>query len=81
MIKTSFGCTLALTPIYFKIAQNQNRLNMPALVVFKTLGIHQELPHVNKTSKTNYRDFYDEETQKIIADWFHEDIQDFNYKY
>jgi len=35
---------------------------MPALVVFKTLGIHQELPHVNKTSKTNYRDFYDEET-------------------
>ncbi len=54
---------------------------MPALVVFKTLGIHQELPHVNKISKTNYRDFYDEETQKIIADWFHEDIQDFNYKY
>jgi len=49
--------------------------------VFNTLGIHQELPHVNKTSKTNYRDFYDEETQKIIADWFHEDMQAFNYTY
>jgi len=50
-------------------------------LVFKTLGIHQELPHVNKTSKTNYRDFYDDTTQKIIADWFHEDIKVFGYTY
>ena len=49
--------------------------------VFNTIGIHQELPHVNKTSKTNYRDFYDEATQKIIADWFHEDIKVFGYTY
>jgi len=50
-------------------------------LVFNTLGIHQELPHVNKTSKTNYRDFYDDTTQKIIADWFHEDIEFFGYTY
>jgi len=50
-------------------------------LVFNTIGIHQELPHVNKTSKTNYRDFYDDTTQKIIADWFHEDIKVFGYTY
>lgn len=49
--------------------------------VFKTLGITQKLPHINKTSKTNFRDYYDEESRQIISDWFHEDIDIFGYKY
>ena len=49
--------------------------------VFKTLGITQKLPHINKTSKTNYRDYYDDESRQIIADWFHEDIKLFGYNY
>ena len=81
MIKNFFWMCSGTDTDLLQICPKSEPLNMPVLVVFKTLGIHQELPHVNKISKTNYRDFYDEETQKIIADWFHEDIQDFNYKY
>ena len=50
-------------------------------LVANELGISDELPHINKTSKTNYRDFYDESTKRIIADWFHEDIKVFGYTY
>lgn len=47
--------------------------------VFSLLGIDEQLPHLNKTNKTNYKDFYDQETKKIIADWFQEDIKLFDY--
>jgi len=50
-------------------------------LVANELGISDELPHINKTTKTNYRDFYDETTKNIIADWFHEDIKVFDYTY
>jgi hypothetical protein len=50
-------------------------------IIADELGINSELPHINKTKKTNYRDFYDETTQKIIEDWFHEDIEYFGYTY
>jgi chondroitin 4-sulfotransferase 11 len=49
--------------------------------VFETLAIDSSLPHLNKTYKTNYRDFYDEESKKIITEWFHEDIQEFGYQF
>lgn len=47
--------------------------------MFKTLEIEHKLPHLNSTSKTNYRDFYDDETKQIVTDWFHEDIKEFDY--
>jgi len=50
-------------------------------IVAQELGINSVLPHINKTKETNYRDYYDEETKKIIKEWFHEDIKTFEYKY
>ncbi len=50
-------------------------------IVAKELGINSVLPHINKTKETYYRDYYDEETKKIIKEWFHEDIKTFGYKY
>ncbi len=63
-----------------KIIRYEN-LNEGINGVFKTLEIDHELPHLNSTYKTNYRDFYDDETKQIISDWFHEDIKEFGYTF
>ena len=63
-----------------KIIRFEN-LNEGINEVFRTLGIDSNLPHLNKTYKSNYRDFYDEESKQIITKWFHEDIQEFRYKF
>ena len=44
----------------------------------KLLGIDVNLPHLNRTPKTFYRDFYCQSTRIIIADWFTEDIAYFH---
>lgn len=49
--------------------------------IANTLAIESELPHLNKTRKSNYKDYYNQETIEIIADWFDEDIRLFEYSY
>jgi len=49
--------------------------------VAKIIGIDSQLPHINKTTKTNYRDFYDDETRKIVAKWHQEDLDVFGYTF
>lgn len=61
-----------------KIIRFEN-LNEGINEVFKTLSIDSNLPHLNETYKTNYRDFYDNESKQIISEWFREDIQLFGY--
>jgi hypothetical protein len=63
-----------------KIIRFEN-LNEGINEVFETLAIESNLPHLNETYKTNYRDFYDEESIQIITEWFHEDIQEFGYTF
>lgn len=63
-----------------KIIRFEN-LNEGINDVFRTLDINHELPHVNRTHKSNYKDFYDNESKKIISDWFHEDIAVFDYSF
>jgi len=63
-----------------KIIRFEN-LNEGINDVFRNLDINHDLPHVNKTSKSNYSDFYDEKSKKIIEDWFHEDIAVFGYSF
>lgn len=48
-----------------------------------TQDIHYSarLPHLNKTNRVRYRDFYDHETKKIVADWFAKDIDLFKYQF
>lgn len=45
------------------------------------LGLAKELPHLNKTVRKNYKAYYDEETKKIVEDWFKEDIAYFGYTF
>lgn len=39
------------------------------------------LPHVNKSKRTGYQEYYTEETQQIVADLFADDIKEFGYSY
>lgn len=39
------------------------------------------LPHVNSTERTDYIEYYDEETKELVAEIFREDITRFGYKY
>jgi hypothetical protein len=40
-----------------------------------------ELPHQNKTNHSDFREFYNNETQKIIEKAFQKDIKAFNYSF
>jgi len=63
-----------------KVIRFEN-LNEGINEVFETLAIDSSLPHLNETYKSNYRDFYDEESKNVVAKWFHEDIQEFEYQF
>lgn len=69
-----------------------NRINVNEIMKFedlskefekvsKHLGLHINLPHLNRTTKTNYKEFYDDHSKSIITDWFAEDLDIFNYEY
>jgi len=45
------------------------------------IGIKADLPHLNASSRKNYRDYYNDETREIIARWYHEDIEAFTYTF
>lgn len=51
--------------------------------VCNRLHIQANLPHVNRSSQTkrDYRTYYNEQTQRIVADIFQEDIQLFGYDF
>ncbi|RLA53820.1 MAG: hypothetical protein DRR42_03710 [Gammaproteobacteria bacterium] len=40
-----------------------------------------KLPHVKKSSKTDYRSYYNTESISIIADWFVKDTDKFSYSF
>ena len=47
-------------------------------------ALHREksqLPHVKKSSRGDYRDYYDDESREIIADFFRPDIELFDYSF
>jgi len=49
--------------------------------VMNTIGLEAELPHLNASSRTDYRSYYDETSRDIVAQWFHEDIEAFAYEF
>ena len=45
------------------------------------IGISVGLPHINKMDRTDYRDYYDEETRELTARLYAEDIERFGYSF
>jgi len=47
----------------------------------EAIGCAAELPHLNASSRKSYRDYYTDETREIVARWYREDIEFFNYAF
>ena len=45
------------------------------------IGLDTILPHLNASIRTNYQEYYDDETRTIVARWFREDIEEFGYSF
>ena len=50
-------------------------------IIADKIGCDPTLPHINKTKKVDYREFYDGETRDVVAKWFQKDIELFGYKF
>jgi hypothetical protein len=49
--------------------------------VLEKLGKNVTLPHVKKSDRGIYRDYYEEETIAIVKNWFEQDIERFDYRF
>jgi hypothetical protein len=49
--------------------------------ICRKVGISAALPHVNKTKRTGYRDYYDPETRDLTARLYAKDIERFGYAF
>jgi hypothetical protein len=49
--------------------------------ICKRVGINATLPHINKSDRLGYRDYYDEETRALTARLYAEDIERFGYTF
>lgn len=49
--------------------------------ICRKVGITASLPHVNKSKRTDYRDYYDAETRDLTARLYAEDIERFGYTF
>ena len=49
--------------------------------ICKRVGITATLPHINKSDRLGYRDYYDEETRALTARLYAEDIERFGYTF
>lgn len=74
------------------LKDDQNKICIDRILKFENLksdfkevaniiGVNKQLPHLNQTIKTNYKEYYDEETMEIVSNWFSEDIKLFGYTF
>ena len=45
------------------------------------IGTEANLPHLNASSRKNFKDYYTDETREIITRWYQEDIEAFAYTF
>ena len=50
-------------------------------MVLQKLGRNTTLPHVKKSNRGSYQEYYDPETIEIVRNWFERDIEMFGYQF
>lgn len=45
------------------------------------IGKKVSIPHLKASDRGTYRDYYDENTREIVANWFKKDIENFGYHF
>jgi hypothetical protein len=74
------------------IADDSGRILVDRIARFETLqqdfadicsriGRDASLPHLKRSVRGDYRQYYDDESVEIIANWFREDIERFDYQF
>ncbi len=56
-------------------------INEDFCTICSKVGIAARLPHINKSQRTGYRDYYDAETRELTARLYAEDIERFGYTF
>lgn len=49
--------------------------------IAERIGIKTELPHLNRSERSDYRRSYDDETASVVREWFAEDLSRFGYAF
>ena len=57
------------------------RLSEDFQYVCDTLGLNATLPHVNSSSRNDYRTYYNERTRRLVEEHFKEDIDFFGFTF
>jgi hypothetical protein len=57
------------------------RLSADFKKVCRQLNRSASLPHLKASKRGHYRDYFDDATAKIVADWFDEDIKRFCFEF
>ena len=74
--------TLPETGHLFDFVGQTHRMQEDMDIICKKIGIPKiKVPHINKSSHKHYTEYYDAETQKLVADYYKEDIDMFNFKF
>jgi len=57
-----------------RLAEDFNR-------ICQLLGKTVSLPHLKSSKRGNYRDYYDDATARVVANWFARDLDTFEYRF
>ena len=49
--------------------------------ISEQIGISKQLPHINKTAHTKYRDYYNDDTRDLVRAIALRDIEMFDYEF
>lgn len=49
--------------------------------ICQQIGREARLPHLKKSQRGDFREYYDDETADVVRQWFHEDIKQFGYEF
>lgn len=74
------------------LKDSEGRVSMDYVIKFESLnegfnhvksviGLDANLPHLNASKRATYQSYFDEETRAIVAHWFREDIEAFDYTF